>query len=134
MGKTKKGRKQSGGFPTKNFSQLRKHVPTLNLALSRTAGGDKKQRHAVIDTMNNGQMKAVGTLVKSFLNNKIPVNDKALKKLKKDRKYLYGLINKKSTNSNKKKILKQKGGAIIAPILGALLPALVGPIAKLFKR
>lgn len=122
---------QKGGFPMKNFSLMQKHFPTLSYI--GTAKVPSKQKKALINTLSKEQINTVGHMINNFLEKRIPVNEQAMKRLNKDKKYLYGLVSKKVPVKTKKKILQQKGGFLLGPILAGLLPAVVPMARKVLK-
>lgn len=91
---------------------------------------NKKQREALIDNITNGQLKTAKHLVKCFLNHKINVKPEEMEKLKRAKRWLYGLSDNRVDDKVKKKILKQKGGVLLGPLIGALAPALIEPVIK----
>lgn len=111
-----------------------------DLMLTQLIGKDNKnvrQRNALIDTMNNSQMRRIGLIVRSFLRSRYQLSPSQIKQLSKNQDFVTALISPKVPLDTRKKILKQKGG-----IFGALLPlaakiigpAILGPLAsKIFK-
>ena len=96
---------------------------TVMLAhLMSTANRNVKQRQAVVDSMNEHQVRQVGKMVKKVLNMKRKLPKKDIKKLVRDRNLIDALIKGKGSIATRKKILRlklknQKGG-----FLGPLLP------------
>ncbi len=90
----------------------------------------KQQRDALIDVITPGQMACIKKVINTFLQGKVDLPEEELKKLKRDKKFLYSVVSPKTTDVIKKKVLKMKGGAIMLPLLGALLPGLLEPVAK----
>ena len=76
-----------------------------------------KQRKKIIDNLTKRQANMIKKITSNFLRKTFSIPDLELKKLQKDRKYIYQLANNNVSLQKKKKILKQKGG-----ILPALLP------------
>lgn len=128
---SKKG-KQKGGFPIKNFSLLKKHYPTLQF-IGDKYGTSKKQRNQFINNLNKGDLNAVRCMLDNFLHERIPVTEDDLKKLKRDKKNMYLLLEKSVSAQKKKNILKQRGGAIFAPLLAGLLPSVLPIVRKVLK-
>lgn len=107
---------------------------TVMLAhLMSSANRNVKQRQAVVDSLNENQVRHVGKLLKKVLNTKRKLPKNQIKQLIRDRNLINALIKGQGTVSTRKKILKlktknQKGG-----FLGALLPvamSLAGPAIK----
>jgi len=134
----RKKQKRKHSKSTVENKALRKHYDLFKLVSSKNP--NKKQREALIETLNKEQMGGITKLVKDFLNQKYTVPPKTMKQMKKDKAYIYALINSKTNINDKKQILKQKGGflGLLAPLAGALLPGLLGPVigavGKIFKR
>lgn len=97
--------------------KLAKNIHFIGLLGSKNP--NKKQKKALLDTINKTQINAIGELTGNLLNGRYNVPKSVLKKLSKDKDSLYALADKKKPISKKKKILEQKGG-----FLGALLPLL----------
>jgi len=91
---------------------------------------NKQQRDALVDLMTKSQLACIKQMITSFLKGKIQLDAGSMKKLKRDRKYLYSLVRPETPIKTKKKVIKMKGGIFFAPLLGALAPALIGPVAK----
>ena len=106
-----------------NVKMIKRHMPYLLTILKNIK--NKKQKDGLIDNITTSQLNTVKHLVQCFLNHKIHVAPDKLKKLKRDRRFLYVLA-KNYPAVFKKKVLKQKGG-ILGPLLGALGPALIQP-------
>lgn len=91
---------------------------------------NKQQKDALIDKISTNQMACIKQMINSFLQGRVKLSPEDFKKLSRDRKYLYSLISSQTPMSTKKKVLKMKGGMFMLPLLGALAPALIEPIAK----
>ena len=105
---------------------LNKNMHLMNMI---TNNKNVKQRKALIETMNKRQMKGVEKYVGQFLHGRIKIPPGTLKGLKKNKKFIYQLLNKKVPIHEKQKILIQRGGAIqsLAKLgFKALLPSLLG--------
>jgi len=128
---------QGGGSYASGLAKgLEKQIPVFHM-ISK-ANRNEPQRNAFIDNMNSSQMKGVQNLMGCFLNKKIELAPHTVKRLKRDSKYFYSLADKNVPNDLKKKILKQKGGIIFAPLIAKLAPTLLSAVAgpileKVFK-
>lgn len=93
---------------------------------------NKAQRRALIDSMNQSQMRGVQHLISDFLKKKYEVPTKILKKLRRDRRYIYDLLNNDLPIENHKEILKQRGGFIssLIPLAGALASPMLDLLFK----
>ena len=117
------------------------HPESVMLAhLMSSANRNTKQRQAVVDSLNESQVRHIGRLLKHVLNAKRKLPKNQIKQLIRDRNLIDAIIMGKGTLSTRKNISKlkmrnQKGG-----FLGALLPvalSLAGPaiktLGKVFK-
>lgn len=97
------------------------------------ANKNKKQKEAVIDLMDKKQISGVKKLADQFLKAKYSVPELQLKKLKKDRDYIYKIAEASTPWKVKKKIISQRGGFISA-LIPLAANAILGPVFdKLFK-
>ncbi len=95
---------------------------------------NKAQKDALVDNITNGQMTCIKQMINSFLQGKIQLGEKDLKKLKRDKKYLYSIISPKTNDTIKKKVIKMKGGGLLLPLLGAIAPGIIEPVAKTLTK
>lgn len=116
----------------KGGSTLAKNLPFL---LNTTAryNPNFKQRRALIETLTPGQHKALKKIANNFIEAKLPVSTKVLKKIAKEKNDLYKLAEKKSSLSFAKKFLNQKGGiaGALIPLALSLVPDLLSSILKI---
>ena len=92
---------------------LKKHLPLL-LMLSDDVHGNQHQRHAIIETLDHDQLQAITKYMSDFLtmkHEKLPSD--VIKKLKKDKDFIYALAHPEVSHENKKKLLKQKSSQIL---------------------
>lgn len=124
----KKPKKSNATNRRKRYANFEKHYHLLHL-LGNT-NKNKAQRKALIDTMNRQQLAAVRDALNGFLSEKITVPPRVLKNLKRDKKYIYALLQKSTPVETQKEILKQKGGFLgaLMPLAGALLPSIIEPV------
>lgn len=104
---------------------LKNHLPAL-LNMTQKYNSNSKQRNALIDNLNIAQQNALKRISKDFLKSKFPISPKLLKKLAKDKQKIYKLAENKTTLSQCKKYLKQKGGFV-----GALIPLAVSLLSSI---
>ena len=102
-----------------------KHKDFLSLL---TKCKDNKQRSQLIDYANKDELKALSEIMLNVLSGNIKLTPKILKKLKRDRAKIRTLVAKGTSDTRKKKILKQKGG-----ILPIILPLVSSVLGSLFK-
>ena len=122
--KGKKRKKMSGrGLGTKDALAGALLLGRMMSKKNRNA----KQRSAIIDTMDNSQMKQFGRVMKSFISSKYKMPRQYLKKLKRDRHFVTAMMDPRVPLATKKKILSQKGGFIPA-ILPAILKTVAAPL------
>ena len=106
-----------------------------------TANKNVKQREAVVDSMNEKQVKQIGKLVKNVLNMKRKLPKKEIKKLVRDRNLIEALIKGKGNVNTCKKILKlklrnQKGGFLgpLLPLALTLAKPAIDTLGAVFKK
>lgn len=135
----KNGKRQRGGMKEvidvmDEKSPFVRHFPVLALLGSKRVR--KRLREAIINELNNNEMKGITEIVNNFLGSRIPVSEGALSKLRKDRLFLHQFLKKNITLKKRKKLLGQKGGALQALIplaASALSPVISSLVGKLFK-
>lgn len=81
----------------------------------------------MIDTMSKSQMNATKSLVNDFLNEKYKLPPKIKKKLKRDKKYIFHLVDEQTPFEEQKAVLKQKGGFLqfLLPLAATVIPAII---------
>lgn len=94
----------------------------------------KRSLHSVKGTDSNLIVKHVGEAAFNVLRGNVPLNQRRLKQLDKHRKLLKSLSNKKISLKQKKKILNQKGGAILPLLLPPVLTFLAKVAADKLSR
>jgi len=100
--KKKKKRKKSDKI-------IEDNVHLINMIMNNP---NKQQQTAMINTMNKSQIKGLQKYLAQFLEGRIQLPPSTLKKLKKDKEFIYQLLNDKIPIKRKKEILIQKGGSI----------------------
>jgi hypothetical protein len=78
----------------------------------------QKQKHALIKTLQRKHLDEIGDLVEHILGKDIPLPESELKRLRRNKVYLYSLLkgNKLSCKA-KKEVLAKKGGFLANQIL-----------------
>ena len=102
---------------------IRKHVEELKYFCK----GKPYICKLIIEKADNSLIKCLCECAHNILKGNIELSKKDLKKLKRYRRKLHDLVNKKVSVKRKKKILQT--GGILPAILGPLLPAIL-PIAS----
>lgn len=69
----------------------------------------------------DGEVKTIQELALNLLHNRIPLTNKAVLKLKPKKRLIRALANKRTTIKHKRKLLVQKGGAILPFLIPAIL-------------
>ena len=86
-----------------------------------------KQRNAIIDSLNNRQIKCIGQVLGKVMvskkKKKLPIAK--MRQLIRDRKFINAIVSGQGSLLTRKKILKQQGG-FLSILGGLLLPALMG--------
>ena len=99
--------------------RLKHHAPYLHVL----ARGSDKQRHGVIQGANKELMNCLCECALNVLNGNIPLKPSEKKKIKKYKRHLRVLSDRKTGAQKKKRVLRQKGGflgALLTPVLSAL--------------
>lgn len=86
-----------------------------------------KYQKALLKSCDEDEINCICEIIHNVLKGKVPLEEKAKKKLQKYKELLRKLV-RKSTKKVRKHILVQKGGSFLPIILGSLLSALVGSI------
>lgn len=110
------------------MSVSKKHLPLLKYL----AEGKPRIVKAIIKESDPEVMKAICECAHNILRNNVPMSSSQFKKLKRHRKHLRLLANKKVSTARKKKIL-QKGG-FLGGLLSVAIPAIASVISGLIKR
>ena len=109
------------------------------LMISKMLGERKrsrKQKDALIDSLSNSQVNAIGKLFHKFLKSKTHLPKSRIKQLIRDQKLVEAIINGQGKLETRKRILKQRGGILPAllPIAAKIgLPLATGLLGKIFK-
>jgi hypothetical protein len=88
---------------------------------------NKKRRNALIEVGTSGEIDGVSECILNILMGRVPLKPNQIRKLRKIKRYLRQLADKKCSLKKRKHILKQKGG-----FLGALIPIAVSALGSLF--
>ncbi len=99
--------------------RVHKHAPFLHVL----ATGSKKQRQGVIDGAGKDLITCVCECALNVLNGNVSLTAAERTKLRRHRRELRELTNRRTSLQKKKKALTQKGGflgALLTPVLSAL--------------
>lgn len=119
----------------RNHQRVTKHnrkCSNFKLILSKLRKLKRPQQVQAIRLANDSFIREFCSHVKKLRYAKMPMV--TANKLKRRSKALQILINKKSAIQRKRKILTQRGGGIIAPLIAAFLPTIIGAITSRFRR
>ena len=109
------------------MSNLRKHIQLLEtLAKCKPA-----MARAIIEKCDKDIIRAISELAHNTLKGNVQLNKNQLTKLRRYRKQLHHLANKRASLQSKKKVL-QRGGFIPA-LLGTVIPIVASLIGGLVK-
>lgn len=95
--------------------------------LSKSKEG--KRRRALLDIASKQEIDAISECLLNILNGKVKLAPGKLNKLRKVKRHLRDLTNKKCCFKKRKQILKQQGG-----FLPTLLPVALSVLGSLFGR
>ena len=123
-----KRKPQKGG--NLDLGNIKKNLPYLQLISNLNL--NKKQKNALIETMNNQQNRAVQNLFQCFLQSRFKVPKATLHKLAQNKNKIYTLASNGKLQ-DKKKILRQQGGFILASLIPLIAKTILpGFLGKLF--
>ena len=89
---------------------------------------NKKRRHILIDLADPSEMRALTEVVKNCINGRVPLDKTCVSKLRRHKKKLRLISQKRHPVKSKKSLLKQTGG-----ILSAIIPLAISTVASLVK-
>lgn len=125
---------------SKKAPESKKGVKTLKIArhtdflsvLAQKGNSSLKRRH-LIEIADKEDINAILQCIYNVIAGNIPLKQNTYTKLKKHKRVLRTLVNKKTSNSKRKAVLKQKGG-FLPTLLSAALPALFSIISTAASR
>lgn len=91
-------------------------------------------RKALVSIANRGQLRAVCECIENVLAGNIPVSSAQLQKLKRHRNTLRKLADRRLPVHEQKKLLMQRGGILLGPLIPMALSALAPLIGGLFGK
>ena len=109
-------------------SEAYKHRDYLSLLGKKQSA---RRRNLLIDYANAGEVKAICECVRNVLNGNVQLTKRDYLKMKRYKKTMRDLNNKRLASARKKRILHQKGG-ILPLLLSPALDLLGGLIKKVF--
>lgn len=86
-----------------------------------------KYQKALLKSCDEEEINCICECIHNVLKGKVPLGEKAKKKLKKYKDLLRKLV-RKSTKQVRKRLIVQKGGSFLPLILGSILSGLVSSI------
>jgi len=98
--------------------------------LNVLAKSNRKQKKAILETCDVDLVKCLAEISLNLLKGVIPVNPTQKKKLKRYRRLLHELADKKVSLRTKKEKLNQQGGSL----LGLLLPTVLSTLGNLLIK
>lgn len=131
MAGSKKKKKTAGGKKKKIKRRYGSELVKRNVALWQLispTNKNRQQRETLIQSLNKGQLDDISRMLRAFMNGKFKVTDGVIKKLKKDKQFLYCLADCKTPIEERKDIVRQKGG-FLPFLLPLLIKGAVGGIA-----
>lgn len=88
------------------------------------------QRRVILQTASNELILTLCEIAFNVLNGTIPLTTKQYRSLKKKKSEITFFADKKVAVSRKKKVINQKGGGILLPLLSVALPFITSLITK----
>lgn len=89
-----------------------------------------KERHALLKTIGNNQIHCICECIFNTLKGRVPLNGHQKKRLARHKHILRRLVTPGEPLSKKRKLLIQKGGALLPLILA---PLITGVLSSFFK-
>lgn len=108
--------------------RIKEHLPLLQYL----AKGKPKIRKAIIEESDSDVMKVLCECAANTINGNVKLPPSHFKKLKRYKKQLRLLSNKKVGVKQKKKVLQT--GGFLGALLNAVLPTLAGLVGSLFSK
>lgn len=106
------------------------HVKTL---LEKIKFSGPKSRKSVLKNLTNKEIKLLCEVCLNLIRGHLQVTDRvSFEKLKRGRKVLTDLADKRKPIKQKRRILNQKGG-FIGTLATAALPLVIGEVARLIR-
>ena len=125
MGKVAEARKKK---KSKTESKAASHADFLSLLAKAK---QKNKRDQLLDFASNDQVLAVIECIYNVLRGAVPLASKEIGNLRKHRKPMRYLCDKKTSVREKRRVLKQKGGFLgflLGPIISSVLSSVVKPL------
>lgn len=85
-------------------------------------------RHALIQHANKDLIRCICECALNLLHGNVTVSESEKSKLRKYKKILRKLVDKKENLGGKKKIINQKGGSFLPLLLGPIVSAIISSI------
>jgi hypothetical protein len=104
--------------------RVRKYLPTLR----RIHRLSEQSRRAYVKKCDRGFLDCLSECAKNVIKGNVPLNERQMKSLRREKKNLRQLSVKKTSLKKKRRII-QKGG-----FLGALIPPILSVLGGLFAR
>ena len=102
--------------------------------LEKILSAGRRSRKFIIKHLSNKEVKLICEVCLNLIRGNLRVTDPtAYSQLKRDRKALTDLADKRKPLKHKRKILNQKGG-FIGAVAAAALPLVIGEVARLIRR
>ena len=105
---------------------IKKNLPML-IVLHCSSKAQKKE---LLKHLKPGTIKAICECTINIINTNIEVSDQEKRKINRNRDKIRELVNPKTSQKKRKKILVQEGGAFLAPLLAPVIGSLVDPLLK----
>ena len=116
-----------------SFISMDTHMQQVKSLLERIKFSSPRSRKAVLRGLSNQEIKLLCEVCLNLVRGHLRVHDnKTFTKLKRGRKVLSDLADKRKSLKQKRKILNQKGG-FIGAIAAAALPLIVGEVSRLIR-
>ena len=105
---------------------IEKNLPAL-IALHCSSKAQKKE---LLLHLKPDIIKVICECTTNIINRNIKVSDQEKRKINRNRDKIRELVNPKTSQKKRKRILVQETGAFLAPLFAPVLESLVGPLLK----
>lgn len=110
------------------------HVKHVKKLLEKINSSSPSQRKAVLKTLSNKEIKLLCEVCLNLVHGRLKVtNPTTFNQLKKHRKFLSNLADKRKPIKKKRQLINQRGG-FIGALAASILPIVVDQVYRLVKK
>ena len=117
-----------------SFVSMASHVEHVKSLLRKISSSSTKERQSVLKKLSNSEIKLLCEVCLNLIHGHLKVKDQTtFNKLKRHRKFLSDLADKRKPIKRKRQLINQKGG-FLATLAAAALPVVVDSLFRIFKK